>query len=137
LRWEGDVSGLIYAKPIFSSRSINGQASAVPTAIDLRFIQRAEGLLMRVSKTGGTGNIKVQYAISRNGSTVDGSYLGNASIVTASAQDFPLSAKVWNAIPLPNFLSLYVFLKFSGATGNPATGVTVDAELVVRGSLLA
>lgn len=130
------MSGLLYSKPLLSSVSLNGSASAVPSAVDLRFIFMAEGIMFRASKTGGTASIKIQYAVSRTGSTVDGSYIGRTSLVTASAQDFPNSAKVWNAISLPNFLSPFVFFKFSGATGNPATGVTVSADLVVRGSLL-
>ena len=92
--------------------------------------------MFRASKNGGTASVKIQYAISRTGQTVDGSYVGNTSLVTASADDFPLSAKAWKAVALPNFLAPFVHIKFSGASGNPATGVTVDAELVVRGSLL-
>jgi hypothetical protein len=130
------MSGILYAKPLLSSVSLNGSASSVPSAVDLRFIYRAESLIFRASKNGGTASIKIQYAISRNGSSIDGSYVGNRSIVTASAEDFPESAKAWNAAALPNFLAPYVYFRFSGATGNPATGVTISADLVVRDSIL-
>ena len=127
------MSEFLFPSTLFSSRSINGQASAVPTAIDLRFCTRAESLVLRVNKGGNTGgSIKVRFAISLDGRTIDGKYAANMSIVTASREDFPNNATGWNASALPNFLTPFVFLKFSGATGNPATGVTVDAILIKR-----
>jgi hypothetical protein len=127
------MAEILFPSTLFSGLSINGQVSSVPTVIDLRFCSRAEGLAVRVNKGGNTGgSIKVRYAISFDGRVVDGNYNGNSSIVTASREDFPSNPTGWNVSALPNFLTPFVFLKFSGATGNPATGVTVDAILIKR-----
>ena len=127
------MAEIIYPITLFSTRSINGQASAVPTAINLQFCERAESLVLRVNKGGNTGgSIKVRYAISFDGRVIDGKFVSNASIVTASREDFSGNPTGWNASALPNFLTPFVFLKFSGATGNPSTGVTVDAIIIKR-----
>lgn len=125
----------ITPRVLLSAFPLGGTAVAVPTAVGFRFIARAESLLFRAAKTGGTANIRIRYAISRTGDQVDGSFSTDDPLVDQSASDFPNSAKVWNAVPLPNFLAPYIFFQFSGVTGNPATGVTVDAILYLRESL--
>ena len=125
----------IFPRTLLNQRSLNGTAVVTSAAIDLRFAVRAESLLLLASKTGGTANIRVRYAISRNGQTLDGNYVANRPIIYQLQTDFPDSAKVWNSVPLPNFLAPYVILQFSGVTGNPATGVSVSATLYVREAL--
>lgn len=112
--------------------SLNGTGVSVSSAIKTGFMSRGESLAIRVNKTGGTGNIKVQWAISLTGTAVNGSFTGNTSIITTTQSDFPYSAKTWNAAPLPNFLTPFMYLRFVGAALNPATGVTVDAILYKR-----
>jgi hypothetical protein len=89
--------------------------------------------VLRVNKKGNTGgNIKVQWAISFDGRTIDGPFAINPAIVTASRTDFVGNVTGWNTMSLPAFLTPFVFFRFSGRSDNPATGVTVDAILIKR-----
>jgi hypothetical protein len=125
----------LFPRVLLSKKSLNGTSVVTSPAVDLRFAVRAESLLLLASKSGGTANISIRYAISRDGKTVDGNYQANRPLVDTLQGDFPNSAKVWNAIVLPNFLAPYLFLQFRGVTGNPATGVSVSATIYIREEL--
>ena len=114
------------------SRSLGGTSVATAGPVAFKRSIRGEGIALLVSKTGGTGNVRVQYAQSLYGTSVNSSFTGNSNIIETTQSIFPSSPKRWNFVALPLFLAPYVFFRFTGVTGNPATGVTVNAVLFKR-----
>lgn len=117
---------------LLTSRSLNATAAVTSSAVAMKRSTRGESLAIRANKGGTSGAIRVQYAGSFYGTAVNGSFTGNDNLINSTRLDFPNSNTRWNFLALPNFLAPFVFFRFSGATGNPATGVTVDAIVLTR-----
>mgnify|MGYP001558600691 CR=1 FL=1 len=122
----------ILQQSLLTAQSINATSISIVSGIKGFFLDRQESLAFRVSKTGGTPNIKVQYAISFTGTAINGSFTANVAIVSASRTDFASSAKRWNVVALPNVLTPCVAFRLFGVATNQATGVTVDLKLFRR-----
>jgi hypothetical protein len=85
-------------------------------------------LIVKVYAASGTPDVKIEYAVSSDGTNF-GAFTDNTALV-ASSNAFA-TPKGITAAPLPNFLAPYVKLKITGIGGNPA-GTIVDGVFVGR-----
>lgn len=115
---------------LFDAELVNGTGSVTSERVPMKYAMRAEGLLvLATSPSGGTPDIKIEYAISDDGETF-GSFDDYDDLVEASATDFATPGGI-TAVSLPNFIATYVKFKVTGVNSNP-TDTLVTVKLLIR-----
>lgn len=123
------MSRLVRIGPLFNAVTINGTASADSVVIDLSHVDRVESILFQASSAGGTAKVKLEYAVSNDGS-VFGSYDDYPDLIADNTVDF-VTPEGLTAVSLPNLLARYIKFRVTGLATNPADTV-VTANLNVR-----
>src|SRR5688572_23993693 len=103
---------------LFDAVLVASTGSVESGVVPLRSAERGEALLVQATSVAGTADIKIEFAISRNG--VDfGSYDDYTDLVASSATEFQTDEGL-TSVPLPNMLTTFVKFKVTGVGSNPA-----------------
>lgn len=117
---------------LFNDETINGTGSATTPALDLRWIDRVEALLIKAESDSGAADVKVEYAISKSKADADfGSFDDEVDILESSNTDFTTNPEGWHTVSMPNPLAPFIKIKVTGVGTNPSD-TKVTARLLCR-----
>mgnify|MGYP001618255068 CR=1 FL=1 len=111
--------------------TVGAAAALTSPTVDLRLLQRVEGLLLKVSSVAGAANCKVQYRTSPDDVNYDAA-ADNSLIVTASLPDKPNNPEGWHTYPVPAPLNRYMRLVVTEQSAGGLTDTLVEAKLLCR-----
>ena len=104
---------------LFTATLINAGGSAESGLFPLQYVKGLQGLGLQASSVTGTADVKVQYAVSPDGTNFS-DYQDNPDIVSSTLLANPTAPESFNDYPLPNPLLGYLKFKVTGVAANPA-----------------
>lgn len=100
-------------------------------AIDVRFLDRVEGLQLKASSVLGTANVRVEYQTSWDGANWDDED-DNPDIVASTLLAKPDNPEGWNTYPVPAPLARYIRLLVDEISAAALADTLIEAKLTCR-----
>lgn len=119
---------------IWSALALVASGSAESPVIDLRTVKNPESVLIKASSVLGVADVKLEYAISKDGVTF-GSFDDEGDIISSTNTLFSgANPEAIHAVGMPSPLAPFIKLKVTELSGS-VTDTLVDLTLVLRRSL--
>ncbi len=119
---------------LFSGEALAASGTLTSPVIDLENTIKAESIFIKASSVLGVADVKVEYAVSKDGVNFGG-FNDATDIITSTNSVFSTNKEGVHTVAMPAVLSRYIKLRVTELSTTVADTL-VDLDLLVRNSVL-